>query len=219
MSFVSSSTAPRTMKTHLEVFRPLWWIVWTQSTNLKGLGILRYSNNRLCDVQASHPRSYLLLWLLQCIVVELGMILLSARTVWLSVQRDDGKCSSLKWTRNQFLCHHHPAMGLEVVVNTRLILPKDFLVFLPSLGGPGLRWMFSEPDLHQITWLFHLRSGIMFSPFWALTLPSHCVSWQMRPSFPIPQCLRPKCLLSRFSPRIIHNRGIFQVRLSCRTAR
>ena len=35
--------------------------------------------------------------------------------------------------------------------------------------------------------------------------------------FPIPQCLRPKCLLSRFPPRTIHNRGIFLARLSCRT--
>ena len=37
----------------------------------------------------------------------IGMILLSARTVWHSVERDDGKCRSLRWTRNHFLLHHH----------------------------------------------------------------------------------------------------------------
>ena len=39
----------------------------------------------------------------------------------------------------------------------------------------------------------------------------------MRPSFPILQCLRPKCLLSRFTPHTRRNRGIFQVKLSDRT--
>ena len=84
-----------------------------QSTSMIGLGVLRYSDVRLYNVQASHPRSYLLLWLRRCIVVWLGLILLSARTVWLSVQRDDSICSSLKWTRNRFLLHHHTRMSLE----------------------------------------------------------------------------------------------------------
>ena len=78
------------------------------------------------------------------------MILLLARIVWLSVQRDDGKSSSLKWTKNHFLLHHPPAMSLEKVLNTRLMLLEDFLVPLLGLGGPGFWWMFSGPDLLQI---------------------------------------------------------------------
>ena len=105
-SFASLSTAPRTMKTHLEVFRPTWWIVWIRSMNLRDLGPLRYFKNRQCGAQASHPRSYLLLWSRQCIVVEVWMILHSARTVWLWLQRDDDKQSCLKWTRNHFLLHN-----------------------------------------------------------------------------------------------------------------
>ena len=46
--------------------------------------------------------------------------------------------------------------------------------------------------------------------FAALTLPLHWAFGRgvlMRPSPPILQCLRPQCLLSRFSPRFMHNRG------------
>ena len=51
---------------------------------------------------------------------------------------------------NHFLLHHHPAMSLEKVLKTRLIFLEDFLVLLLGLGGPGLRWIFSETDLLQI---------------------------------------------------------------------
>ena len=89
------------------------------------------------------------------------MILLSERTVELSVQRDDGHCSSLNRTQNRFLLRHHPAMSLEMrLKKTRPILPEDFLVLLLGLGGPGFRWMFSEPDLFQMVRLFHLRPGM-----------------------------------------------------------
>ena len=37
-------------------------------------------------------------------------------------------------------------MGLK---KARLILLEDYLVLLLGLGDPGLRWMFSEPDLFQ----------------------------------------------------------------------
>ena len=70
-------------------------------------------------------------------------------TVWFLAQRDDGEWSSLKWTEIHFLLHHHPAMSLEKVVKTRLVLPEEFLVLFLGLGGPGFRWMFSEPDLLQ----------------------------------------------------------------------
>ena len=38
----------------------------------------------------------------------------------------------------------------------------------------------------------------------------------MRPSFPTPQCLRPKCPVSRFLPHTRHNRRILQVKLPYR---
>ena len=154
--------------------------------------------------------------------MELGMILLSARTVWLSVQRDDGKCGSLKWTRNHVVLHHHPAMILEMGLRkTQKILLEGFLVLLLGLVLPDLRRMFSEPDLLQIVWPFHCERNIdFFSPPLGVNT-SFALSLLARISdasiFPIPQCLRPKCLLSRFLSRIIHNQGIFLVRLSCRT--
>ena len=41
-------------------------------------------------------------------------------------------------------------MSLEVELKmTRLILLEDFFVLLLGLDNPGLRWMFSEPDLLQ----------------------------------------------------------------------
>ena len=107
------------------------------------------------------------------------------------------------------------------VGETSLILQKDFLVLLLSLGCPGSKCMFSEPNLLQKVWLFHLRPGKWsFHFFVALTLS---LQWafgrrvQLRPSAPILQCLLPISLLSRFPPRLLHNRGIFLVRLSCRT--
>ena len=40
-------------------------------------------------------------------------------------QRDDNKCSSLKWTKNHFLLHRHPAMSLDMVLKkTRLFSKK-----------------------------------------------------------------------------------------------
>ena len=48
-------------------------------------------------------------------------------------------------------------VGLKKI---RLILLEDFVVLLLGLGDPGLRWMFSEPDLLKRVVLFHLRLGI-----------------------------------------------------------
>ena len=165
----------------------------------------------------SHPRSYMLLWSRQSIAVELEMIFLSARTVWLSVQRDDCKCSSLKWTRNYFLLHHQLAIGPEVVVETRPILREDFLVLLLCLGCPGLRWMLSEPDLLQIIWLFHLRSGIsIFHHFWALntSFALSFLAWISDASIFYNSWLS-ATKMSHFQmlPCTIHNRGIFLVSL------
>ena len=48
--------------------------------------------------------------------------------------------------KKHFWLHHHTAMSPDVSLkNTLLILLEDYLV----LGCPGLRWMFSDPDLLQ----------------------------------------------------------------------
>ena len=98
------------------------------------------------------------------------MMLLSARTVWLGVPRDDGKWNLLQKTKNLFGLHHHTTMSLENgLKRTRLVLLEDVFVRLLGLGDPGLRWMFSEPDLLQRVWLFHLRPGTFnFHASWAL---------------------------------------------------
>ena len=54
----------------------------------------------------------------------------------------------LKFTRNHFSLHRHPAMSL--VVKTRLTIPEDFLVLLLAQDFPGSKWRFSEPDLLKI---------------------------------------------------------------------
>ena len=52
-------------------------------------------------------------------------------------------------------------MSLEVgLKKIRLFLLEDVLILLLGLGDPGLRWMFSEPDLLQRGSPFHLRLGI-----------------------------------------------------------
>ena len=78
-------------------------------------------------------------------------------------------------------------------VGLKKIPSEGVLVLLLGLGDPGLRWMFSAL---QIAWLFHLRRWI-----W--------IFHHSRPSLPIPQCLRPRCLLSRFPPRATHIQGIY----------
>ena len=64
-------------------------------------------------------------------------------------------------------------MSLDVgLKKTRLTLLEDYLVLLLCLGYPGLRWMFSDLDLLQEFWLFHLRLGIrIFHLSLASTLP------------------------------------------------
>ena len=48
----------------------------------------------------------------------------------------------------------------EVLKKIRLILLENYLVLLLALGAPGLKWMFSEPDLLHRAVQFHLRLGI-----------------------------------------------------------
>ena len=126
-------------------------------------------------------------------------ILISTREVWLLVQRDDGKCSSLILTRNHFLLHHHPAMSL--VVETRL----------SRIKVDGLR-TWSPPDSFTFpSAIGKIKKKItIFGRWHFLCIESPSVDFWCAPSFPTPQCLRPKCLLSRFFPLTRHNRRIFQ---------
>ena len=48
------------------------------------------------------------------------------------------------------MAYHHTMLGLLVgLKKTLLIVLNDFLVLLLGLGDPGLRWIFSDPDLLQ----------------------------------------------------------------------
>ena len=140
-------------------------------------------------------------WWRQCFSVEWWMMLQSTRKVWLGVPRDEGKWNLLRSTKNQFWLHHHTMMSLVVgLKKTRLTLLQEFFVLLLCLGCPRLRVMFSDPDLLQKFWLFHLRHGKWnFHLPSALTLPLHWTfgrGFQKRPSRPILQCPRPLRLLS-----------------------
>ena len=125
------------------------------------------------------------------------------------VQFDSGfhmmAINEISWDRpNHFWLHHHTMTSLVVELKkTCVTLLKDYLVLLLCLGSPGEKWMFSDPDLLQKFWLSHLRLGMWnFHLSLALTLPLHWAfgrGVQMRPSPPSLQCLRPICLLSRFS--------------------
>ena len=64
---------------------------WKLSNNQTNLLTHRYFNNHRCVALAWHPNSYEQFWRRQAISVEQGMILLSAREVWLWVQRDGPK--------------------------------------------------------------------------------------------------------------------------------
>ena len=75
------------------------------------------------------------------------------------VQRDDGKCTSLKSTKCRSGLHSQPEWSL--MMETRLIiLHEDLRVLRLVPGIPVSSWMFSEPDLSQIISLFHLSLGI-----------------------------------------------------------
>ena len=128
------------------------------------------------------------------------MILQSARTVCLGVSHDDG--NEISWDRPKITFDFTIIPWWVVELKKTLpILLEEYLVLILCLGCPGLRWMFSDPDLLQNFWRIHLRLGTRrFHLSLALTLPVHWAfgrGVQTRPSFAIPQCLRPICLQPR----------------------
>ena len=65
------------------------------------------------------------------------MILLSARKVWLWVQRDGGIWSFLTWTKNHSSLHRHQEVSLDVVeVETLLILQENLRDLVLELAFP-----------------------------------------------------------------------------------
>ena len=135
------------------------------------------------------------------------------------VQFDSGfhvmTLNEISWDRPKITCGF--TMSLVVrLKKTRLILREDYLILLLCLGCPGLRWMFSEPDLFQKVWLFHLRLGIWkCPPFWCVNT-SFALSlraWSSDASSPPILCLQPSCLLSMFFPRTAHVQEIYLARL------
>ena len=135
---------------------------------------------KIIDATSLHPRSYRLPWRRPYISVELKMFLRSACKAWLSVQRDGGRWSLPKWTRNHLVPHPHPEVSLEdVFAETLLILPVNLDDLLFESGGPVSRWMFSFPDLLQQISVVHLRLGIWIVHFvWEILLLLHWVFFE-----------------------------------------
>ena len=94
---------------------------------------------------------------------------------------------------------------------------KNFLFLSLVQDDPWLMWMVSDVDFLQgFDCLICDREYENCHLSLASTLLLHWAFWRgvlMRPSPPILQCLRPWCLLSRFSPRIMHNREVCLARL------
>ena len=165
----SCESCPRIGQDHVYSsvgFHPVLWIVWNLSTRL---GPIRYSNNRPCGARASHPRSYLLLRSRPCIVVELGMIF--SRHVQFDSRFNVMTVNVVPWERPEIV-------SCFTIIRRRVLKWWWRPVWFSWWGCPELRWMFSEPDLLQRVWLFHLRLEYICLPFWgvntsfALSLPA-----------------------------------------------
>ena len=173
-----------------------------------------FSNNLPLDVQASHPKSYVLLWSRQCIVVELGMILLSARAIWLSVQRDDGECSSLKMDKKSLL--------VSLTSGKRSWCGgEDPSVLVLDLGCPGLRRMhflrtWSTPDNSTVPSAIEIKKVTIFgvvNTSFEIESPSYRISDAS--IFSNSSMSAIKMSTFQLPPAKLHNRRIFMVTLSC----
>ena len=185
--FVSLSTVLRTMFSHLDVFLTTkQWFVCIQSTNLIALVFHRYSSVQF-DSRFNVVTEEKVPWDGKEIIPSITII-----PRWVSMWG---------WRRPVWFAS------------------KIILFSSSDLGCPGLKWMLSDPDLLHQFWMFHLRLVMWnFHLSLAFSLPLHWVTWHFRCvhlSRFSPQCLRPQCLLSRFSTRTKHNRRIVLKRLSC----
>ena len=194
-------------------FRSTEWTSWILSMNLTNFNPHRHSNGRQYGILATRP-DLCASWSRQCTSVVLGMILLRARRVELEVRRDDDKWNLLQSTRShcEFVCRLRPF---------RVSLKFFSDIFTPcKLFPPWSGFSDSIISSKQFCCSICDREYNLFTLFWALLPLLHWASehgYPTRPTCPAPQCLRPKYLLSRFTSRTMHVRGIFQVKLSCQT--
>ena len=121
--------------------------------------------------------------------MEQDTFLLSACKVWLLVQRDGGKCSLPKWTRNHLVLHQHPEMNWKCCASgdpsdsPRRIKVDVFSAWSPPNGFtvPSANWeyefftsfgqyhVFCIESFTMDSWCVHLfqpsRPATRMSPF------------------------------------------------------
>ena len=138
-----------------------WWILWNLSMHPTILYLHQRSHN--LQYVFSNITSKVVSVVLVTSMCFSGTGIDSSLGTY-SVTRGSTWWRQISWERPKikFWLHHHTTMSLDVrLKKTRLILLEAFLVLLLGLGCPRFRWMFSDPDLLQNFWLFHLRLGIM----------------------------------------------------------
>ena len=97
----------RTTYIPLEVFLSIQWIFWILSKNLTNFCSNRHASGHQRTFLAWRPDQYEWTWLHQCISVEWGMFLPSARGVELEVHCDDDRWSYLESTRSPHGLQRH----------------------------------------------------------------------------------------------------------------
>ena len=160
----------------------------------------RHSNNRQYGFLATRPNLCALSWSRQCVSMELGMFLLSARTAELEVRRDDDKWSHLPLTRSHWGLQRHLLFLLSVETSPSfhevLLWDLHFFTGWSSLRMDS-RTPKSRPDNIIVPSAVHTFSVLLLPLLWVF---EH--EFLTRPKFP-PQCLQRKYLLSKFLPRTI----------------
>ena len=148
------------MYIHLVVFHSIQWILWNLSTWQVSISI---NVPRIVDKFFQHYIPWY--------ICDRGHVdIFQWNRKWFfsrHVQFDSGSyvmtVKKVPWNRPEIISCFTIRQwwvlksGLK---KTRLILQEGLLGLLLGLGDPGLRWMFSEPDLLQRVWLFHLRLRI-----------------------------------------------------------
>ena len=141
----------------------------------------------------------------------------STSKVWLLLQRDDEQWSFLTWTKNHLSLHWHPDMSLEGWKRPfwfcqRIYVTSSSNWVFPYQDGSSQFLISSRKfDSSICCWKWILLS------LWEISPVLQCVfsiRFQMRPSFPTPQCLPSLRHPSKFSPRTERIRWTIQIRLS-----
>ena len=145
-------------------------------------------------------------WSRQCVSVELGMLLPSARRAELEVRRDDDKWNPLRSTEHRYGLLRR--LLFRFLIETTPTFPWGLLWDLHHSSSRirvDFRFPWSLPDNFTVP---SATGNMQFSHnFSAISLPLHWAfehRFLTRPKFPAPQCLRPWCLLSRSLPHAMH---------------